>query len=124
MNRILGGLHYLVAAVVALFFVIGPFWDWGESAWEVFNYFMALAVLLSLYYAYTWKKGLGDDADTKSYVHHKTLLLGAVVLALWFFYTWFTDMQGGDVAENLWLFSHPLFVLVTACVGDKLWNQG
>ena len=92
---------------------------------------MAVAVILSLYYSFTWMRGLGDDASTKEFITHKILFLGAALLALWFFPAWFSEFGAGSASdiegalvEFFWLFVDPLFVLTVGCVGFRLWGKG
>ncbi len=132
MNKALGGIHILIAAVVALYYLFGIFLGDGmdHSLWPVLNWFMAVATILSFYFAYTWKKGLGEDASTKDFISAKILYLGAALLVLWFFPSWFSEMVGNGndaamaIGEHFWSFVDPLFILVVCCVGCKLWNEG
>ena len=135
MNRFLGAIHILLAAAVAVLFVIHPFL--GEAAdgvWFVLSWGKAAAVILTFYFAYTWKQGLGDDASTKDFITYKVLFLAAVVLLLWFFAAWFTEFviaDSGGVSEieralatRSWGLIDPLFVLTAGCVGFRLWEKG
>ena len=130
MNRLLGAFLILAAAVVGIFFMAYPFvGEDGHEVWAILNWGMAVAVLLSVYFAYTWLRGLGDDASTKEFITHKILFLGAALLVLWYFPAWFTELvyysHGASdleraLSEGFWLLVDPLFVLVVGCVGLRL----
>ena len=132
MNKVLGLIHMLIAACVGAYYLVWPLL--GDSAshevWNVLNWAMAVAVLLSLYFAYGWMRGLGDDASTKEFIANKILFLGAVLLLLWYFPAWFTELAGSGrteieyaLGESFWLLVDPLFVMVSGCVGFRLWSQ-
>ena len=133
MNRILGAFHILLAAAVGVYYMIYPLM--GASAdhavWSVLNWAMAVAVVLSLYFAYTWMRGLGDDASTNEFITHKILFLGAALLLFWYFPAWFAELGGNGgsetmeaLSESFWLLVDPLFVLTVGCVGFRLWEKG
>ncbi len=133
MNRILGAIHILIAATVGVYYMIYPLM--GASAdhtvWTALNWPMAVAVVLSLYFAFTWMRGLGEDASTKEFITHKILFLGAALLLLWYFPAWFAEMGGNGgseameaLTESFWLLVDPLFVLTVGCVGFRLWEKG
>ena len=131
-NRILGVLFLLLAAVVGFLFI---FWNFlgdslDDSIWEVVNIPMAVAVVASLGYAIWWMRNLDDDASDRTIIKHKALLLGTVLLIMWFFSAWGTESATGltEAAEVLsdfyWFFVDPLFVITVGCVGCTLWCKG
>ena len=131
MNRLLGALHLVLAALVALYFMFGRLLPdpWDHQFWEYLNWGMGLACVLSMYFACRWKHALADDASTKDFITAKVLFGGAAILLMWFtqnvIIEWTTtDAASQSLAEHFWMFIDPLFVLVAGCVGYRLWGEG
>ena len=133
MNRILGAIHILIAAAVGAYYMMFPLMGdrAGHSVWIVLEWAMALATVMSAYFAYTWMRGLGEDASTKEFATHRILFIGAALLVLWYFPAWFAELGGSGRSETMealsgsfWLLVDPLFVLTVGCVGFRLWAKG
>ena len=117
-----------LAAVVAVYFILSPVIH-GDAEdfpiWEVLNYFMAVAVVIAVGASALHKLDIESDVrstDAVRYFRMSGAFYGAVLLALWFFWRWFTQLNGGDGSDVSWAVIDPLFAIVTAAVGRHLWQ--
>ena len=123
-QRVLGAYSVLAAIVVGAHFIFEPVYHDGSTVnpvWTVLDWFMAPAVLTALFASTVWKLSLGDDAGLKRYLEANTAFYASAILAIWFFWNWFgTLMSQGELL--MWYFIDPLFVVVVASCGVRLWR--
>ena len=118
-----------LAAVVAVYFVLSPVVHPGATEvpiWGVLNCFMAVAVFLALAASLLHKlelEGNGGPSDTVEYIRLTAAFYAAALLALWFFWRWFIQLQGDDGSDLSWTLIDPLFAIVTAAVGRHTWQN-
>lgn len=133
-KRLLAAYLVAIATAVALHFIFASFYrdavDTGQL-WNILNWFMAVAVLVTLIVRYLGKVKLdrqgSDGSVTRKYLEVNAALYLAAVLTIWFFWNWFDDLMVGadsqsDIRLILWAFIDPLFVLIVGTTGCRLWQ--
>ena len=117
------------AAVVGVYFILSPAVRPGATEfpiWEVLNYFMAVAIFVALVASFVHKleheRG-GGPPDTVEYIRLTVAFYGAVLLTLWFFWRWFTLLQGDDGSGLSWTLINPLFAIVVGAIGRHIWQN-
>ena len=118
-----------MAALVGVYFVLSPVVNPGATEfpiWEVLNYFMAVAIFISLVASFVHKleheRG-GGPSDTVEYIRLTGAFYGAVLLTLWFFWRWFIQLQGDDGSELSWTLIDPAFAIVVGAIGRHIWQN-
>lgn len=123
---------YLVlsALAVLLHFWLSPFypdsWD-VDAAWGVLNVLMAVGVVVTLAYTFSYKRGVSSDDGTLAHVCAYTAFYAATVLAVLFFWNWFDDLaSGGDQSDTrfiFWPIINTMYVVLMGTVGWHLWRK-
>ena len=128
-RRVLGAYAILLAIAVGLHFIVTPLYDDGSTGfpvWNVFNWFMAVGVLLALIAGLIRKLRPGgagaEGSDLKRYAETNAVFYASVILVLWFFWRWFSDTMGRESSLS-WAFINPLFVVTVGAVGFRLWRE-
>ena len=131
-NRLL--ITYLLATAIAvgLHFVFAAFYqdavDTGKM-WEILDWFMAAAVLISLVVWYISKIDLdqnrSDNTVSRRYLEVNAGLFAATLLGLWFFWNWFDFLVSGSTPQEethqiMWAVIDPLFALIVGLTGLHL----
>lgn len=122
LDRILSGYCLLIAVAVGIHFVVTPLYvasDPDLSLWRIFNWFMAVGVLIALLAGWNWKRRLTPETHDRVCLEVNTLFYGSVVLALWYFWNWFGSLVGVGHAD-LWILIDALFVIVVGAAGLRL----
>ena len=134
-NRLL--ITYLLATAIAvgLHFVFAAFYqdavDTGKM-WEILDWFMAAAVLISLVVWYNSKIDLdqnrSDNTVSRRYLEVNAGLFAATLLGLWFFWNWFDFLVSGATPQGethqiMWAVIDPLFVLIVGLTGLHLCSR-
>ena len=126
LQRVLGIYSMLLAIVVGLHFIVTPLYDDGSSGfpvWQVFNYPMAVAVIIALVFGFLQKRALdasGNGGDLRRHLDVNALFYASVWLTIWYFWSWFTTLMGRG--DPHWEFTDPLFVVVAGAAGLRLWR--
>ena len=103
----------VVAIGVLLHFVFNPFYEDlvdVVSIWNVINWFMAFAVIVTVAATYVHKKGVRDDTYMRLWFN--LTFHAAAVLAILFFWNWFDDLTVGrgwaepDAPDFLGVYRH------------------
>ena len=121
----------VITIAVAFHFIFSTFYpdsvDVGQ-VWDILDWFMAFAVLVTLVLAYMRKKNMTSDSmDAKMYVRVNLVFYSALWLAVWFFWNWFDNLASGtelqdDIHLTLWAFIDPLFIIVVGRLSVRLWK--
>ena len=121
----------VITLAVAFHFIFSTFYpdsvDVGQ-VWDVLDWFMAFAVVVTLVLAYLRKKNMSSDAmDSRMYVRVNVVFYSALWLAVWFFWNWFDNLAAGaelqdDVHLTLWAFIDPLFIILVGRLSVRLWK--
>ena len=121
----------VITIAVAFHFMFSTFYpdsvDVGQ-VWDILDWFMAFAVLVTLVLAYMRKKNMTSDSmDAKMYVRVNLVFYSALWLAIWFFWNWFDNLASGaelqdDIHLTLWAFIDPLFIIVVGRLSVRLWK--
>ena len=121
LNRLVGALLLLTAAIVGIYFVIDqlevlPFL-WGEL-----DYLMALALVLGVIFAYLRKRSLEsvglDRIVTRRYFEANLLFYGFVAMAMLFFWNWFDLLVDADPQDT----DHNIVWIIVDTVAPLLWG--
>ena len=126
---------YLVLTAFAVFFnlILTPLYHDGSSdypVWQILNWFMAVAVVLSLIVNFRRRFAIGDWRYTDiENLLVSTTYFAAIALAMLFFWGWLwtlnPDSETGDaVTSHLIYFPlvDTIFVIVSLSTGRYLWN--
>ena len=120
----------LVAAAVAVLFIITPLYHPGGDApfpeWEVLNWFMAVGMVLTLATSYAAKRRVDGDgsADLKRYVGANTVFYGTVAVFILFFWNWFSSLSpNNDPDGQLWIVIDTLMPIVMGVTGCRMWRS-
>ena len=129
-KKLLGAYLMGTAVVVAVWFVVNPFFD-VHGVWDVANYLMAVALVAAL--VLNARRGVEDGARAR--VHCDGLRRWEVNLplyltagvALLFFRNWFLEMAGADGDNSttglVWVVVNVLFPLTASSTGLALWRE-
>ena len=124
-----------VGLVIALHLVFSAFYedavDVGQI-WNVLNWFMAAALLVTLAVGYHRKRvldGRSGDGVTREYLEVNVGLYVTAFLVILFAWNWFDDLTvvDGSQSDNrllIWSVINPLFVLVACSASRALWRSG
>ena len=121
----------VITIAVAFHFIFTPFYPDSVDVglvWNILNWFMAFAVLVTLALAYIRKKDMTSDSmDAKMYVRVNVMFYSALWLAIWFFWNWFDDITAGAEGQStlrltFWAFIDPLFIILVGRLSARLWK--
>ena len=128
--RIVAAYLVLVAVAVAVNFIATPLYHPGGdepfSVWEVLNWFMAVAILITTAVAYTAKRRVDadDSTDLKMYLRTSVLFYASAVIFLAFFWNWFSNLSPDNSPDGqVWVFIDIVMPLVTGVAGCRLWKK-
>ena len=120
----------LVAVAVAVHFIITPLYHPGGdapfTAWAVMNWFMAVAMLITLAAAYAEKRRVDGDRETdlKRYLEANTVFYGAVALFILYFWNWFSSLSPNNVPDSqFWVVIDTLMPIVMGVTGCRMWRN-
>lgn len=136
MNRLCGSYLILVAVVVAVqtvaetAYVALNIGDMYGPVWGVLDYFMALAIVMGIYFCYQHKSAVdaeGDDAPvSREFVITNGLFYGFIFVGILFFWNWFhhlspasPSMDGGNILL-VWLLVDAALPLLAGATGIRL----
>ena len=128
--RVAAAYMVLVAAAVAVHFIITPLYHPGGdapfTAWEVMNWFMAAAMLITLAAAYAEKRRIDGDsgADLKRYLEANTVFFAAVAVFILYFWNWFSALSPNNVPDGrFWAVIDTTMPIVMGVAGCRLWRN-
>ncbi len=119
----------LVGAAIAVNFVLTPVYHPGGdepfTLWEILNWFMAAAIVLTLVSSYAYKRRIDNDesADVKRFIEANTVFHVTVVVFLLFFWNWFSNLSPNNEPDGqVWTVVDTVMPIVTAVVGIRMWR--
>ncbi len=133
--RVVAVALIVVAVAVGLNLMLTPVYhDGGDTypLWQALNWFMAVAVVVSLLISYHRVRSLNgspNDTVTREYLGATALLLGSTGLIIIFFWNWlwtfFPENEVGLAAQshiNHFPWMDVLFTWVAGSAGLYLWR--
>lgn len=134
--RMVAGAYIVALAIaVGVNFVITPLYHDGSSsypAWNVMNWFWAVALVLMLAANLHFKLTLNQSDSvatagvTREYLESNVLFYASIVLGILFFWKWFDQnwsVDNGPPSTLSWPFINPALVAVAAASGLRLWRR-
>lgn len=133
-KQIVGVVHILVAAIVAIHTVIEPVYHTSTDAnlfsptWDIINPLTAIAIILGLIFGYCRMSRAGENASGPEFIAANTLFYGFLFAAILFFWNWFGISGVGkeftavsaDARSLVWIFFDALFPLLSGAMGVHL----
>lgn len=118
------------ALAVLLHFWLSPFypdsWDVG-ALWEVLDAIMAVGIVVTLAYTFSYKRGVNSDASDLVHICAYTAFYATTVLAVLFFWNWFDEIASdGDQSQtnnNYWVIINTMYIVLMGTVGCHLWRK-
>ena len=121
LNRLVGALLLLTAAIVGIYFVVDQL-EVLPSLWGELDYLMALALVLGVIFAYLRKRSLEsaglDRIVTRRYFEANLLFYGFVAMAMLFFWNWFDLLVDADPQDT----DHNIVWIIVDTVAPLLWG--
>ncbi len=108
MNKVLGGVHTLVAFLVLLYFCLDPILGTDGSQWEWMSWVMLVTALLATYFSF----GFDGDSDGGGSSRFWTLLMTLLVVH--------QTLGGSAGSGDLWAITTVLYVVCGIAIGRKL----
>ena len=123
---------YLVAlgAFVAGHFVLQAFYsgDVALDMWTVLDWFIAVALVLTLAIALHEKRYAGHESDapvTRSWITANVALYATYTIGLLFFYNWFQfEWNGNSDDPQLWILIDVAVAILFVSTGARAWRAG
>ena len=120
----------LSALAVLVHFWFSPFypdsWDVG-AIWEVVDVFMAVGIVVTLAYTFSYKSSVGSDDSSLAHICAYTAFYASVVLAVLFFWNWFdelaSDADQSQTRNNYWVIINTMYIVLMGTVGWHLWRK-
>ena len=133
-KRLLAIFLMATAIATALNLILTPVYHNGSPeypVWEILNWFMAAAVLVSLVVSILRRLALrSEKTSTLEYVRTSMTFYGAIALTMLFFWEWFWTLNpssetGEAVTSHTVYFPllDMLFVVVALAIGRYLWSD-
>ena len=133
-KQIVGVVHILIAAIVAIHTVIEPLYHTStdanpySSAWDIINPLTAIAIILGLIFGCCRMRRAGENSGGPEFIAANTLFYGFVFAGILFFWNWFGISGVGsdftavsaDVRSIVWIFFDALFPLLSGAMGLHL----
>lgn len=133
-KQIVGVVHILIAAIVAIHTVIEPVYHTStdanpsSSTWDIINPLSAVAIILGLIFGYCRMKRAGENSSGPEFIAANTLFYGFLFAGILFFWNWFGISGVGsdftavsaDVRSLVWIFFDALFPLLSGAMGVYL----
>ena len=127
-----------VALLVALYFILTPFFPESFDVtivWHVLDALMLLGLLMALGFNYLYKRDQADRdksmAITRQYLEANLVFFVTAGLTIWFLYSWFSLLSYGDdylngnsPAWNIWNVVDMVLPITFGVVGCRLWREG
>ena len=128
--RAVGVYLMLVAVAIPVHFIITPLYyvrgDTSSTAWAVMNWFMALAVAITLAASYWDKRRMDSDAaaDLKRYLEANSVFYGTVAVSIVYYWNWMMSLSPGNVADGqFWTVLGAAMPIVIGVSGCRLWRR-
>ena len=120
----------LVGAAIAVNFVLTPVYHPGGdepfTLWEILNWFMAAAIVLTLVSSYAYKRRIDGDesANLRCYIEANTVFHVTFVVFLLFFWNWFSNLSPNNEPDGqVWTVVDTVMPIVTGVTGIRMWRS-
>ena len=120
----------LVGAAIAVNFVLTPVYHPGGdepfTLWEILNWFMAAAIVLTLVSSYAYKRRIDGDesADVKRFIEANTVFHVTIVVFLLFFFNWFSNLSPNNEPDGqVWTIVDTVMPIVLGVTGIRMWRS-
>ncbi len=127
--RIVAAYLIVVAVAVAVNFIATPLYHPGGdepfTVWEVLNWFMAVAIVITTLVTFRAKRSVDaeDSGDLRPYLRTSVLFYASAVIFLAFFWNWFSNLSPDNSPDGqVWVFIDIVMPLVTGATGCRLWQ--
>ena len=121
LNRLVGALLLLTAAIVGIYFVVDQL-EVLPLLWGELDYLMALALVLGVIFAYLRKRALEaaglDRIITRRYLEANILFYGFLAITMLFFWNWFDLLVDADPQDT----DHNIVWIIVDTVAPLLWG--
>ncbi len=127
-SRLIAIYLVVVAAVVAINFIATPLYHPGGdepfAVWEVLNWFMAVALVITIASNYLAIRQFDADSTAATkYWSANLLFYASAILFLTFFYNWFSNLSPNTEPDGLvWVFVDTLLPIVVGVTGCHWWQ--
>ena len=98
--------------------------DHADDIWTVFNWIMAVAVILLALVAYAARRALPADADLREWLTANVRFYASLALLLMFFNAWFAERWGVTVVPFEWIVVDVAFTILAVSTGLRLLREG
>ena len=134
-GRILAVYLVVTALAAAVLLIVTPLIHDGSAdypLWKIFNWFMAVGVVVMLVVSFVRKRVLGDRGAGSDLESARVSLVyyGAIVLTMLFFWEWFWTLNpssetGDAVTSHLVYFPlvDVLYAVIGLSIGRRLWQK-
>ena len=134
-GRILAVYLVVTALAAAVLLIVTPLIHDGSAdypLWKIFNWFMAVGVVVMLVVSFVRKRALGDGGAGSDLESARVSLVyyGAIVLTMLFFWEWFWTLNpssetGDAVTSHLiyFPFVDALYAVMGLAIGRRLWMK-
>ena len=120
----------LVGTAIAVHFIITPLYHPGGdapfTAWQVMNWFMAAAILITLAANYVEKRRTdGDGAvDLRRYLEANSVFYGTIAASIIYFWNWFSTLSPNNVADRqFWHILGAALPILMVVAGLRMWRM-
>ena len=128
--RVAAAYLVLLAAVVAIHFIVTPLYHPGGeepfTVWEILNWFMAAGMVIALAASYVEKRRIDGDgsADLKRYLEANTLFYATVIVFVLFFWNWFSLLSSNNEPDGqYWAVIDTLMAIVMGVTGCRMFRR-
>lgn len=135
LRRVAAAVLAIISAAVAVHFIAGEiygvYWSDSNVVWDYLNWFIALAILVSLVVHFRRKRAYDrrnpEENVTLAYLSTNILLFATMFLALWFFANWFEQLNADEntsatLMSFIWTGFNASFIVLAAITAWLLWN--
>ena len=85
---------------------------------------MVVGTTIALGAAFMDKRCLeAGTTDVIQYIRTYVAFYSALLLFMWFFWKWFSVLNGDDSDSLSWTFVDPLFAIVVGSIGRRMWRN-
>ena len=120
----------MVGAAIAVNFVLTPVYHPGGdepfTVWEILNWFMAAAIVLTLVSSYAYKRRIDGDesANLRCYIEANTVFHVTFVVFLLFFWNWFSNLSPNNEPDGqVWTVVDTVMPIVVGVTGIRMWRS-
>lgn len=138
LKRVIGVVHILIAAIVAIHTVIEPVYHTSapgsshSSAWDIINPLSLVSIILGLIFSYSRMSRAGANSSVQEFLAANTQFYGFMFVAIIFLWNWFgisdvgSDFTavGADPRTMTWILLDAMLPLLNGAIGVHLLRSG